>query len=49
VLSVILAVIFLGEHITLAIMAGALLILAGVILAERSTVHVPEPGVATAR
>jgi len=49
VLSVILAVIFLGEEVTLGIAAGAFLILAGVILAERSTVHVPEPGVATAR
>jgi len=49
VLSVILAVIFLGEEVTLAILAGASLILAGVVLAERSTVHVPEPGVATAR
>ena len=49
VLSVVLAVIFLGEHVTLGIGAGAVLILAGVILAERSTVHVPEPGVATAR
>jgi drug/metabolite transporter (DMT)-like permease len=48
-LSVVLAVIFLGEQITLAILAGAFLILAGVVLAERSTVHVPEPGVATAR
>lgn len=49
VLSVILAVIFLGEQVTLAIAAGAFLILVGVVLAERSTVHVPEPGVATAR
>lgn len=49
VLSVVLAVIFLGEHVTPGIVAGAFLIMAGVILAERSTVHVPEPGVATAR
>ncbi len=49
VLSVVLAVIFLDEQVTLAIAAGAFLILVGVVLAERSTVHVPEPGVATAR
>lgn len=49
VLSVVLAVIFLGESLTVAILAGAALIIAGVVLAERSTSHVPEPGVATAR
>lgn len=49
VLSVVLAVIFLGEHITPAIVGGAVLIITGVVLAERSTKHVPEPGVATAR
>lgn len=49
VLSVALAVIFLGETLTPAIIGGAILILAGVVLAERSSKHVPEPGVATAR
>lgn len=48
-LSVILAVIILGESLTPAILAGAALILTGVVLAERNTSHVPEPGVATAR
>jgi drug/metabolite transporter (DMT)-like permease len=48
-LSVVLAVIFLGESLTPAIVAGAFLILTGVVLAERNTTHVPEPGVATAR
>jgi drug/metabolite transporter (DMT)-like permease len=48
VLAVILAVIFLGERVTLSIFGGAVLILAGVVLAERRTRHVPEPGVATA-
>jgi drug/metabolite transporter (DMT)-like permease len=49
VLSVVLAVIFLGETITVAIIGGAALIITGVVLAERATDHVPEPGVATAR
>ena len=49
VLSVALAVVFLGESLTPAIVGGAALIMTGVILAERSTTHVPEPGVATAR
>lgn len=49
VLSVILAIVFLDESLTLAIIAGAILIIAGVVLVERSTTHVPEPGVATAR
>ena len=49
VLSVVLAVVFLGETLTLAIVAGAALIITGVVMAERSTSHVPEPGVATAR
>jgi drug/metabolite transporter (DMT)-like permease len=48
-LSVVLAVFFLGETLTPAIVAGAVLILTGVVLAERKTTHVPEPGVATAR
>lgn len=49
VVAVTLAVIFLGEHLTLSIVVGALLIVLGVIFAERATNHVPEPGVATAR
>lgn len=49
VLAVILAVIFLGESLTIPIVAGAVLIIAGVVLAERTSDHVPEPGVATAR
>lgn len=49
VVAVILAVVFLGETITLAIAGGAVLIVAGVVLAERHTEHVPEPGVFEAR
>ncbi len=49
VVAVTLAVIFLGETLTPAIIGGAVLIISGVILAERSTSHVPEPGVATSR
>ena len=49
VVAVILAVLFLGERPTLSVLAGALLIVLGVIMAERATAkHVPEPGVATA-
>lgn len=49
VVAVVLAVVFLGERPTLSVLAGALLIVAGVIMAERATSkHVPEPGVATA-
>lgn len=49
VLSVLLAVIFLGESLTVVIIVGAALIITGVIMAERATTHTPEPGVATAR
>ena len=49
ILSVILAVIFLGETLTPAVIGGAALIITGVVIAERATSHVPEPGVATAR
>jgi len=49
VIAVILAVIFLGEKLTLAIVVGAVLIIGGVILIERSSRHVPVPGVNTAR
>jgi drug/metabolite transporter (DMT)-like permease len=46
VVAVALAVVFLGESLTPEILGGAVLILTGVILAERSTpAHVPEPGV----
>jgi drug/metabolite transporter (DMT)-like permease len=48
VIAVLLAVVFLGETITLAVMAGAILIIGGVVMAERASPHVPEPGVATA-
>ena len=49
VVGVTLAVIFLGETVTLSIAVGAVLILSGVYLAERATKHVSEPGVTTAR
>ncbi len=49
VLAVVLAVIFLGESLTLEIVIGAAMIIGGVILAEMYGKHVPEPGVATAR
>ena len=49
VLSVALAVIFLDEKPTAPVVIGAILIVAGVILAERYTPHVPEPGVVTSR
>lgn len=50
VLAVALAVAFLGETLTPAIVGGAVLIITGVVITERATVtHVPEPGVATAR
>ncbi len=49
VVAVALAVVFLGESLTPAIVGGAVLIVGGVILAERATPHVPEPGVFDAR
>ena len=49
VLSVAMAVIFLNEKLTAPVVLGAILIVAGVILAERYTPHVPEPGVVTSR
>lgn len=49
VVAVTLAVIFLGETLTTPIVAGAVLIVVGVILAERYTDHMPEPGVFEAR
>ncbi len=44
-----LAVLFLGETLTWSIVVGAVMILAGVVMAEKATKHVPEPGVMTAR
>lgn len=49
VVAVTLAMIFLGERLTLPVIAGAALIVAGVVLAERRTGHVPSPGVFEAR
>lgn len=49
VVAVGLAVVFLGETLTLEIVGGAALILTGVVLAEHATTHVPEAGVSTAR
>ena len=49
VLAVALAVTFLGESLTTEILAGAVLIITGVVLAERFTDHVPEPGVFESR
>jgi drug/metabolite transporter (DMT)-like permease len=45
VLAVAMAVVFLGERLTLAIIGGAVLIVGGVILAERATAPVPVPEV----
>jgi drug/metabolite transporter (DMT)-like permease len=49
VVAVALAVVFLGERLTPAIIVGAILIVGGVVLAEIFTDHVPEPGVFEAR
>lgn len=49
VVAIALAVVLLGERLTLSILAGAVLIIGGVVLVERSTVHHPEPGFATSR
>jgi DME family drug/metabolite transporter len=49
VIAVTLAVIFLGERLTVAIVVGAVLIIGGVVLIERSSRHVPVAGVNTAR
>jgi len=49
VVAVLLAVIFLSETISLAVVAGAVLIIGGVVMAERATPHVPEPGFSTAQ
>lgn len=47
VVAVVLALLFLGEQLTATIMVGAILIIGGVVVAERTTGHVPEPGAAT--
>lgn len=49
VVAVTLAVIFLGERLTLPVVVGAVLIVAGVVIAERTTHHVPSPGVFESR
>jgi drug/metabolite transporter (DMT)-like permease len=49
VVAVALAATFLGERLTLPVIVGAALIVAGVVLAERATDHVPSPGVFEAR
>lgn len=49
VVAVALAVILLGERLTTSVIVGAVMIIAGVVLVERSTVHHPEPGFATSR
>ena len=49
VIAVTLAVVFLGETLTPAVIGGAALIITGVILTERSSDHVPEPGVFDSR
>jgi drug/metabolite transporter (DMT)-like permease len=41
-------VVFLGEEITLTVVIGAILIIGGVVLTERSSRHVPVPGLDTA-
>lgn len=49
VIAVILAVVFLHETLTVAVVVGAVLIIGGVVLTERSSRHVPVAGVDTAR
>jgi drug/metabolite transporter (DMT)-like permease len=49
VIAVTLAVIFLGESLTAAVALGAALIIGGVVITERSSRHVPVPGINTAR
>jgi len=44
VIAVTLAVAFLDEDLTPAVVVGAFLIISGVILTERSSRHVPVPG-----
>lgn len=50
IVAVALAVVFLDEIVTPAILGGATLILTGVVLADRATgSHIPAPGVTTSR
>jgi len=49
VVAVALAVIVLSETLSLAILVGAVFIIGGVVMAERATPHVPEPGFSTAQ
>jgi len=49
VIAVLLAVIFLGESLTASVVVGAILIIGGVVLIERSSRHVPVAGINTAR
>ncbi len=49
VIAVLLAVIFLGESLTASVVIGAILIIGGVVLIERSSRHVPVAGINTAR
>lgn len=49
VVAVTLAVLLLDESITIPIVGGAALIIGGVVLTERASRHVPEPGIATAQ
>lgn len=49
VVAVAMAVLFLGETLTLSVVGGAILIMVGVIMTERANkAHVPEPGAVTA-
>ena len=43
--AVTLEVVFLGENLTPAVVVGAILIISGVIITERSSRHVPVPGI----
>ena len=48
VMAVILAVLLLDEQLTVSVIVGAVLIIGGVVLTERSSHHVPVPGLNTA-
>jgi drug/metabolite transporter (DMT)-like permease len=49
VVAILLAIVMLGERLTPSVGVGAVMIIGGVVLVERSTVHYPEPGFATSR
>jgi len=49
VVAILLAIVMLGERLTPSVGVGAVMIIGGVVLVERSTVHHPEPGFATSR